>query len=76
MEAFDGFAVEVGRTLHDAQKTSGVSVDEIMKKARLSRAGIYNIFAGKPPTLRSLFLICQAMNTKPGICIVGVCSED
>lgn len=75
MTEFDEFAVEVGRTLHEAQRKSGVTVDTLVKRTRLSRAGIYKIFAGRPPTLRSLFLISKAMNCQPGICIVGVCTD-
>ena len=75
MNEFEKFAVQIGKTLHEAQRKSGVPVETIMEKTRLSRTGIYNIFSGKPPTLRSLFLICEAMNAKPGICIVGVCTE-
>ena len=73
---YAGFAVDVGKALKKAQMDSGVSVTAIAQKTRLSRWGIQKIFAGQAPTLRSLYLICKAMNTKPGICIVGVCTEE
>ena len=67
--------MEVGVALHEAQRKSGISVEKIAKASQLSRSGIHKVFAGNPPTLHSLYKICKAMNTKPGICIVGVCTE-
>jgi len=73
---FESFARDVGRTLRRAQEDSPYSIDDLAKRSGLSRFTIMKMFDGKPATLRSIFVLCQAMNTKPGICIVGVCTEE
>jgi len=75
-DSYEQFAKDVGRALKKAQRKSGVTVTEIASRTRLSRWCIQKIFAGQAPTLRSLYLISKAMNCQPGICIVGICTED
>jgi len=73
---FEDFSKEIGQSLRETQERSGIPIEQLAKLSGLSRFTVMKIFAGKPPTLRSLFVLCQAMNCRPGICIVGVCTEN
>ena len=75
MISYEKFLKEVGLQLRFAMLESGMGVQQLADKAKLSRYTVSRVLGGRSGNLHTVWVICKALNSNPGLCITGICSE-
>lgn len=75
MISYEKFLKDVGLQLRFTMLESGLQVNQLAAKAKLSRYTVSRVLGGRSGNLHTVWVICKALNSNPGLCITGICSE-